>query len=235
LERNAQGEKRPIFLRFGVRGVGFYFFDLVGVAFAVGGDQEEEFVGVPLLAVGAVGRVVTEAGRGLEESFGCGAAFDEVVDGGLRRAEAVGGLYRFGRLDFVLALGDVGDDPGVNCGDVAAWDGGSFHDTGFDQAADVVFGGGDVFHAFGDGPAIGSGFEVPLGGGEAPGSVEDVFFSGFEICESFVFFGWGNFLGAGGEREEERTDECESDTGFSDHFESSLAFLKFGEAAECRW
>ena len=29
---------RPLFLGFGVVGVGFYFFDLVGVAFAVGGD-----------------------------------------------------------------------------------------------------------------------------------------------------------------------------------------------------
>ena len=31
-------KSRPLFLGFGVVGVGFYFFDLVGVALAVGGD-----------------------------------------------------------------------------------------------------------------------------------------------------------------------------------------------------
>jgi hypothetical protein len=36
--RERAAESRPLFLGFGVVGVGFYFFDLVGVAFAVGGD-----------------------------------------------------------------------------------------------------------------------------------------------------------------------------------------------------
>jgi hypothetical protein len=200
--------RRPCVLGFGVVGVGFYFFDLVGVAFAVGGDQEDEFIGVPLLAGGAVCGVIAEAGCGLEEIFGGGAACDEVVDGGLRGAEAVGGLNGFGSLDFVFALGNVGDDAGVNGGDVATGDGGGFHDAGFDQATDVVFGGGDVLHAFGDGPTVGSGFEVPLCGREAPGGVEDVFLCGFEIGECFVLFGRCDFLSAHRAREEKCADQC---------------------------
>jgi len=150
--------------------------------------------------------VIAEASGGLEEIFGGGAAFDEVVDGGLRRAEAVGGLDGFGSLYFILAFGNVGDDAGVDGGDVAAGDSGGFHDTVFNGAADVVFGGGDVFHAFGDGPTVGSGFEVPLGGGKALGGVEDVLFGGFEIGEGFFFFGRGDFLSARDESEEKRTD-----------------------------
>jgi len=119
--------------------------------------------------------VIAKSGGGLEEIFGGGAAFDEVIDGGLRRAETVGGLDGFGSLEFGFALRDVGDDAGVDGGDVTAGNGRGFHDAGFDGAADVVLSGGDVFHAFGDGPAVGSGFEVPLGGGEALGGVEDVF------------------------------------------------------------
>ena len=194
------------------------------MAFAVGGDQEDEFVGVPLLAHGAVGGVVAETGRGLEEIFRCGAAFDEVVDSGLGRAEAVGGLDGFGSLDFGFALGDVGDDAGVNGSDVPPGCGRGFHYPGFDEAADEVFGGGDVFHALGDGPAIGGGFEVPLSGREVFGGVEDVFFAGFEIGESFVFLGRGEFLSARGEREGERADYRESDAAFSDHGGSSLPF-----------
>ena len=124
--------------------------------------------------------MIAKAGGGLEEIFCGGAAFDEVVDGSLRGAEAVGGLDGFGGLEFDFALRDVGNDAGVDGGDVTAGNGWSFHYPGFDGAADVVFGGGDVFHALGDRPAIGSGFEVPLGGGEALGGVEDVFLGGFE-------------------------------------------------------
>ena len=58
-----------------------------------------------------------------------------------------------------------------------------------------------MFHAFGDGPAVGSRFEVPLRGGKIFGGFEDVFFRGFEIDEGFVFFGRGDFLSARGERE----------------------------------
>lgn len=194
-------KSRPWWLGFGVVGVGFHFFDLVGVAFAVGSDQENEFVGVPLLAVGAVGGVIAKAGSGLEETFGGGAAFDEVVDGALRRAEPVGWLDGFGSLDFIFAFGDVGDDASVDGGDVATGDGGGFHDAVFDGSANVVFCGGNVFHAFGDGPAVGSRFEVPLRGGKIFCGFENVFFRGFEIDEGFVFFGRRDFLSARGERE----------------------------------
>jgi len=179
--------------------------------------------------------MIAEAGGGFEERFGCGAAFDEVIDGGLRGTEAIGGLDGFGGLDFVFALGNVRDDACVNGGDIAAGNGRGFHDAGFDQATDVVFGGGDVFHTFGNGPAVGSGFEVPLRGRETPGSVEDVFLGGLEIGEGLIFLGWGDILGPRGVREEERTNERESDTGFSEHFESSLPYLNYREAAECLW
>jgi hypothetical protein len=142
----------------------------------------------------------------------------------LRSAEAVGGLERFGSLEFGLALRDVGDNGGVDGGDVAPGCGRGFHYAGFDGAANEVFGGGDVFHAFGDGPAIGSGFEVPLGGGKIFGGIEDIFFGGFEIGESFVFLGRGEFLSARGEREGERADYRESDAAFSDHGEFPSLF-----------
>jgi hypothetical protein len=50
--------------------VGFYF-------------EENEFVGVPLVAIGCVGSVIAKAGSVLDEGFRFGAAFDEVVDGTL--------------------------------------------------------------------------------------------------------------------------------------------------------
>jgi hypothetical protein len=63
-----------------------------------------------------------------------------------------------------------------------------------------------VFHAFGDGAAIGSGLKVPLSGGETFCGLEDVFLGGLEIGQSFLFFGLVNFLGAGGESEKESSD-----------------------------
>jgi len=46
---------------------------------------------------------------------------------------------------------------------------------------------------------------------EVFGGVEDIFFGGFEIGQSFVFFGRGDFLSARGECKEQRADEREND------------------------
>lgn len=150
--------------------------------------------------------MIAEASCGLGKSLGGDAAFDEIVDGSLGRAKAVGGLDGFRGLEFMAAIGNARDDAGVDGGDVATGNGGCFHYARFNRATDVVFRGGDVLHAYGDGPAVGGRFEVPLGGGEAFGGVEDVFFCGFEIGEGFSFFILGDFLSASGEREGERTD-----------------------------
>src|SRR5215470_11789891 len=178
-------------LGFGEVGVGFDFLNLVGVAFAVRGDQQNKFVRVPLLTGGAVGSVIAEARSGFEEVLGLGAAGDEVVDGGLRRPEAVVGLDFGGGLDFIFARGDVGDDTCLNGGGVAPRSGGGLHDAGFHHAQDEIFGGGDVLHAFGDGPAIGGGLEVPLRGREALGGVEDAPLGRFEVGEGLFFVGGG--------------------------------------------
>ena len=101
------------------------------------------------------------------------------------------GLIGSGAWALGFARGNVFDDGGVNGDDVAAGSGGGKHNCFDDDAADVVFGGGDVFHAFGDGPAIGSGLEIPLSGRKAGGGVEDIFFGGLEILDGFVFVGLG--------------------------------------------
>ena len=72
-------------LVFGVVGVGFYFFDLVGVALGVCGDEKDKLVSAPLGADGAIGGLIAKTGRVFNEHFRFGAAFDEVVDGTLGR------------------------------------------------------------------------------------------------------------------------------------------------------
>src|SRR5208282_2378455 len=104
-----------------------------------------------------------------------------MLDGAFGRAITIGGLDRVGGLDFSLARGNVFEDGGVDGGDVTTGSRRGFHDAVDDVIADEVFGGSDVLHAFGDGPAIGCGLEIPLGGREAFGGVEDIFFGGFEI------------------------------------------------------
>ena len=94
--------------------------------------------------------------------LGLGAAFDEVVDGALGRAETVGRLECVGRLDLRFARGNIFDDRGVDGDDIAAGRRWGFHHAIDDVAADEIFGGGDVLHAFSDGPAIRSGLEIPL-------------------------------------------------------------------------
>lgn len=96
------------------------------------------------------------------------------------------------------AVFHMGDDIGVNFLDVTTRDWGSFHEAVFDVAADEVFGGSDVFHAFGDGPFFGSGFEIPLCRSKVFDCGEDVFFAGLEKFESFGFICIGEQLSAGG-------------------------------------
>lgn len=55
-----------------------------------------------------------------------------------------------------------------------------------------------VFHTCGDGPAIRSGFEIPLRGAEVFAGVADVPLRGFEVLNSFIPFGLSEFVGAGG-------------------------------------
>src|SRR5215467_3108260 len=55
---------------------------------------------------------------GLQELFGFRAAFDEVLDGGFGRAEAIGWFERFGCLELGAAIGNVGDDSRVDLGDI---------------------------------------------------------------------------------------------------------------------
>jgi len=194
-------------LGFGEVGVGFDFEDLLGVAFGVSADEENEFVGIPLGNVGAAGAVdgvIAEAGSGFEEVPGFGAALQEMIDGTLRGAEAVVGLDRLRSLDFVGAIFDTDDDGGVNPLNIAAWSGGSLHDVVGDIAANEVFGSGDVFHAFGDGPAVRSGFEVPLSVGEPLGGVENVFLGGLQEFESFCEISIGELLSPGGHRTTQR-------------------------------
>src|SRR5208283_5266397 len=188
------------------------------------------FVGVPFSGAGrAVGSVIAQAGRGLQKFLGGGAAFHKMLDGGFGRAISIGGLDRFGSLDFGFARGNVFDDGGVDGNDVTTGDGRGFHYAVGDVLADEIFGGSDVLHTFGDGPAIGTGLEIPLGGGEALGGVEDVLFGGFEVFEGFVFFGLGEFLGADGECGQECDGQDEDDGARFAHGGGSLPFLKCGQ------
>jgi hypothetical protein len=193
-------------LLLGVVRVGFYFFDLVGVAFGVGGGEEDKFIGIPFAAGRAVNRVIAQARCVFDEGFGFGAAFDEVVDRALRGAEAVVGFDFIRSLDFGFAGGNVFDDGCVDGNDVAIWGGGGQHYFFYDYAANVVFGSGNVFHAFSNGPTIRSGFEVPLRRREILGGLEDVFFGGFEVLDGFVSIGLGQLLSADSGTEETQSE-----------------------------
>ena len=70
-------------LLFGEVGVGFYFFNLVGMPFGVSGDEKYELIGVPFGAGRTIGSVIAKTRRVLHELFGFGAAFDEMIDGTL--------------------------------------------------------------------------------------------------------------------------------------------------------
>jgi hypothetical protein len=185
---------------FGVVGVGFDFEDLLNVAFGVGPDEQDEFVSVPLgaLAGGIIDSVIAETGCVPEEAFGFGAAFEEVIDRVLRRTEAVGGLDGFRGLNLVRAVFHIGDDGGIDFGGVAIGSGRGEHYFFSDHAADVVFGSGDVLHAFGDGPFFGGHFEIPLRGRKAFGGSEDIFLAGFEKVQGFAEIGLGELLSPGG-------------------------------------
>jgi hypothetical protein len=144
--------------------------------------------------------MITKAGSSPERVLGFGTGLDEVVDGALRRPKAIGGLERFGRLDLVGAVRNIGNDAGINLGNVAiraSRRGRRYHNFFDDQAAERVLGSGDMLHAFRDGPAIRSGLEVPLGLGKAPGGVKDIFLGGFEELQGLVLVARRELLGLG--------------------------------------
>jgi hypothetical protein len=66
-----------------------------------------------------------------------------------------------------------------------------------------------VLHAFSNGPAIGSRFEVPLSWREILGGVEDHLFAGFEQLKGLFFVGLSEFLSADGGGEKQRQSASE--------------------------
>jgi hypothetical protein len=56
-----------------------------------------------------------------------------------------------------------------------------------------------MLHAFSNGPAIGSRFEVPVSWREILGGVEDHLFAGFEQLKGLFFVGLSEFLSADGD------------------------------------
>ena len=169
------------------------------MALAVGADEENKLVGIPLGARGTLHGVVTEPGSGLEKFLGFSAAFEKVIDGTLGRAETIAGLERLRSLNLIRAIGDATEDGGVDGDDIAPVGGRSDHYFFNDHTADEIFGCRNVFHALSDGPTIGSRLETPLSGGEILGGIQDTFLAGLEKLESFVFVGLRKFLAANGE------------------------------------
>jgi hypothetical protein len=78
-----------------------------------------------------------------------------------------------------------------------------------DQAADKIFGRGDVLHALGNRPAIRCGFEDPLRRGKIFGVIEDAFLAGFKELESLVLIGRRKFLGANPGRKKKWSEKSE--------------------------
>lgn len=169
------------------------------MALAVGADQENKLVGIPLGAGGTVRGVVTEPGCGVEKFLSFCAAFEKVIDGTLGRAETIGGLEGLRSLNLIRAIGDTTEDGGVDGDDIAVGGGRSDHYLFNEHAADEIFGCRDVFHALSDGPTIGCRLETPLSGGEILRGIQDTFLAGLEKLESFVFVGLRKFLAANGE------------------------------------
>ena len=181
----------PSLLVLRIVGVGFYFQDLLGVAFAVRGDQQDEFVAVQFCAHRAIDGVIAQTRRGLHEILGFGAAFDEVFQGTVGRAEAIRGNQRFRCLGFLRAVWDHGHHAIVNFLCVAAGDSRGHHYFFRVHAANVVFGGGEVLNALRDGPTIWSGFEIPLRFRETFGGIQDALLRFLEILDRAILFRLG--------------------------------------------
>jgi hypothetical protein len=103
----------------------------------------------------------------------------------------------------------------------AAGSGGGDHHFFNDHATDEIFGGSNVLHAFSNGPAIGSRFQVPLSWREIVAGVEDHLFAGFEQLKGLFFVGLSEFLERGrrpgtAEKQQERgAPICERRSHFS--------------------
>src|ERR1041384_1185799 len=125
----------------------------------------------------------------------------------IRRTKPVRGFQRLWGLGLVAAVGKLGNDGIIErlyiFSFVARW---RFHHILRDVAADVVLGSRDGFHDFSHGPAVGSGFEVPLSGGKSLGGVDHALLSALQVLHSLVFV----CLGLGKCRAHQCQGECQT-------------------------
>ena len=155
------------------------------MALAVGGNEEEPLISVDFFVEDSrVNGVFAEIGSFFCEFERGGAALLKVFEGIGRRPAAVGNERARG-LSLIGAVGNDGEDEGVDFrgGFFAVSGRGSLHDLLGDEREEKTFGESEVLGDLGDRPAIGAGLEVPLGVGEAGGSVEHSFASGIEMIE----------------------------------------------------
>ena len=177
--------------------VGFYFQDLLGVAFAVRGNEQDELIAVELHVHGAVYGVVTQSGGGSEELLGGRATFEEMFKGTVGRAEAISRDKRLRSLGFLRAVRNHSQYRVVGLLEIATGDSRRSHYFFRDHSANVIFGGGDVLHYLRDGPAIRSRLEIPLGLREALGGLEDTLPGLLQVLNGALLFCWSDFLRSG--------------------------------------
>lgn len=147
----------------------------------VGGERFEGLVG----GAGGFEGAGAELFKRGEDLLGWEFAFGADFDGGLRFAGA-GGHDAFEELGFALGLGFP---LGVGGGGESA----------FDVLVEPGFGAHDVFGDEGDGPAFGTGLEVPLFGSEVLGGGAELGAGVFEEGDELLAFVVGD-LGIGGEQ-----------------------------------
>src|ERR1051325_432895 len=106
----------------------------------------------------------------------------------IRRTKPVRGFQRLWGLGLVAAVGKFGDDRIIQRLYIFSlgtrW---SFHDFFRDISANKIFRSGNMFHHFGYGPTVWSGFEVPLRGGKSLGGVDHALLSALQVLHSLVF------------------------------------------------
>jgi len=84
--------------------IGLYFVNLFGMAFAVPGDKQHPLIAIELLSHRTVDGVIAQVIVRLQEDFGLGTRVGEMLERGLGRAEAVGGLERLRCLGLAAAI-----------------------------------------------------------------------------------------------------------------------------------
>src|SRR5207248_6103078 len=147
-------------------GVCFHFENLLGVAIAMCGDEENPFVGVHLLAERTFGSrrsMSAQVSSVLQVLFRTLTAFAEVLQRRFRRSETIGRFQRFGGLGFVAAIGNLREDQLIDRFYViVSGSSRSLHNFVSHIRKEKILRRGDMLNNFRDRPSVWSRLEIPL-------------------------------------------------------------------------